>query len=91
MASMVPAHEFVEFLTKNRFDAFIQHFHALRVETIEDLQDVTEKELKEMGMNPFEMRKYLRKVKEALKLVSWLIIRTAELRFFNRFAIECAN
>ena len=79
MASMVPAHEFVDFLTKIRLDSFVRHFHALRVEIIEDLQDVTEKELEKMGMNPTEIRRYFRKVNEALKSVSWIIIVTERI------------
>ena len=62
--------EFVQFLVGINLGGYTDYFSALRVETVEDLQDVDKKELKNMGMNSIEMRRFKRKVNQVLKLVS---------------------
>ena len=87
MASKIDP-EFDKFLERIRLYKYRESILNLNVSTVEDLQDITEQELKEMGMNPIESRRFTREVMKELDLVrnsylSCLINSLILLNFLN--------
>ena len=81
MASQIDP-ELDTFLKRIRLDKYRESIFNLNVLTIEDLQDIAEEELKAMGMNPIETRRFTREVRKELKLVSNLILAQNYLDIF---------
>ena len=75
MASKIePEPEFDKFLKRIRLNGYRESILNLNVLTVEDLQDIDEQELKDMGMSPLEIRRFTREVRKELNLVSNIII-----------------